>query len=112
MENCSSGETSVGMYKLKEAIEKFCSDLLASHRRKCDYALAGMATWRVFSRWKVIESLLVGTRYKPLQSVNYHDSRAHSYERSGVLTGLVGFEMVWIGYAWMENCSGQLRFGG
>jgi hypothetical protein len=28
---CSSGETSLGMYKLKEAIEKFCSDLLASH---------------------------------------------------------------------------------
>jgi hypothetical protein len=34
------------MYKLMEAIEKFCSDLLASHRRKCDCALAGMATWR------------------------------------------------------------------
>jgi hypothetical protein len=32
MENCSSSETSVGMYKLKEAIEKFCSDLLASHQ--------------------------------------------------------------------------------
>jgi hypothetical protein len=46
MENCSSGETSVGMYKLKEATEKFCSDLLASHRTKCDCALAGMATWR------------------------------------------------------------------
>jgi hypothetical protein len=30
MENCSSGETSVGMYKLKEAMEEFCSDLLAS----------------------------------------------------------------------------------
>jgi hypothetical protein len=29
MKNCSSGETSVGMYKLKEAMEKFCSDLLA-----------------------------------------------------------------------------------
>jgi hypothetical protein len=64
--NCSSGETSVGMYKLKEAIEKFCSDLLASHRRKRDCALAGMATWRFFSRQKVMESLLVGTGYKPL----------------------------------------------
>jgi hypothetical protein len=31
MENCFSGETLVGMYKLKEAMEKFCSDLLASH---------------------------------------------------------------------------------
>jgi hypothetical protein len=29
MENCSSGETSVGMYKPKEAMEKFGSDLLA-----------------------------------------------------------------------------------
>jgi hypothetical protein len=31
MENFSSGETSVGMYNLKEDMEKFCSDLLASH---------------------------------------------------------------------------------
>jgi hypothetical protein len=45
-ENCTSDETSVGTYELKEAIEKFCSDLLASDRRKCDCALAGMATWR------------------------------------------------------------------
>jgi hypothetical protein len=82
------------MYKLKEAIEKFCSDLLASHRRKCDCALAGVATWRFFSRRKVMESLLMDTGYKSLQSVNYHDSRALGYERSRVLTGLVGFEMV------------------
>ncbi len=85
-ENCSSGETLVGMYKLKEAIEKFCSDLLASHQRKCDCALAGMATWRFFSHLKVIESLLVGTGNKPLQSVNYHDCHAHGYKRFGVLT--------------------------
>jgi hypothetical protein len=82
IENCSSRETSVSMSKLKEAIEKFCSDLLASHRRKCDCALAGMATWRFFSHRKVMESLLVGTGYKPLRSVNYHDSHALSYERS------------------------------
>jgi hypothetical protein len=63
MENCSSDETSVGMYKLKEAIEKFCSDLLAPHQRKCNCALADMATWRFFSRRKVLESLLVGTGY-------------------------------------------------
>jgi hypothetical protein len=44
MENCSSGETLVGMYKLKDAIEKFCSDLLGAHQRKCACALAGMAT--------------------------------------------------------------------
>jgi hypothetical protein len=50
----------------------------------------------------------VGTGYKPLQSVNYHDRRALGYERSEVLTGLVGFGMVWIGYVWLENCSGQL----
>jgi hypothetical protein len=96
------------MYKLKEAIEKFCSDLLASHQRKCDCSLAGLATWRFFSRRKVIESLPVGIGYKPLQSVNYHDSRALGYEQSRVLTGLVGFEMVWIGYVWMGNRSGQL----
>jgi hypothetical protein len=94
MDNCSSGETLVGMYKLKKDIEKFCSDLLASHQRKCDCALVGMATWRFFSSRKVIESLLVGMGYKPLQSVNYHDSCAHGYERFGVLTGLVGFGMV------------------
>jgi hypothetical protein len=86
------------MYKLKEAIEMFYSDILASHRRKCDCALADMAIWRFFSRRKVMESLLIGIEYKPLQSVNYHDSRALSYEWSEVLIGLVGFEMVWIGY--------------
>jgi hypothetical protein len=96
------------MYELKEAIEKFCSDLLASHRRKCDCALAGMVTWRFFSHRKVMESLLVGTGYKSHESVNSHDSRALGYEQSGVLTGLVGFVMVWIGYVWMGNHSGQL----
>jgi hypothetical protein len=108
MLNCSIGETLVGMYELKEAIEKFCSDLLPSYQRKCDCVLAGMATWRFFGHRKVMESLLVGTGYNPLQSVNYHDSHAHDYERSGVLTGLVGFGMVWIGYVWMGNHSGQL----
>jgi hypothetical protein len=88
----------VGVYKLKEAIEKFCSDLLASHQRKYEYALAGMAAWRFSSRRKVMGSLLVSTGYKPLQSINYHDSCAHGYERSGLLTRLVGFEMVWICY--------------
>jgi hypothetical protein len=98
MVNSSSDETSVGMYKLKEAMEMFCSDLLASHRRKCDCALAVMATWRFSSRRKVMKSLLVGIGYKYLQSVNYHDSRAHDYEWSGILTGLVGFGMVLVGY--------------
>jgi hypothetical protein len=96
------------MYKLKEAMEKFCSDLLASHQRKCDCALAGMSIWRFSSHQNVMKSLLVGTGYKNLQSVNYHDSRAHSYERSVVLTGLVGLGLVWIGYFSMGNSSGQL----
>jgi hypothetical protein len=61
-------------------------------------ALAGMATLRFSSRQKVMKSLLVGTRYKPLKSVNYYDSHAHGYEWSGLLAGLVGFGMVWFGY--------------
>jgi hypothetical protein len=63
MANALASETSVGMYKLKEAMEKFFSDLLASHQRKCEYALASMATWRFSSRRKVMESLLMGTVY-------------------------------------------------
>jgi hypothetical protein len=86
MKNCSSGEISVGMYKLKEAMVKFYSDLFTSHQRKCDYALACMATWRFSNHRKEMESLLMGTGYKALQSVNYHDSRAHDYEQSRVLT--------------------------
>jgi hypothetical protein len=70
-------------------MEEFCSDLLTAHHWKCVCALAGMAAWRFSSRRKVMEPLLIGTGYKPLQSVNYHDSYAHSYERSGVLVGLV-----------------------
>jgi hypothetical protein len=62
MDNCSSGETSVGMSKLKEGMEKFCSDLLASHPRKCDCALAGMATWRFFEWPKCDEITTRGYR--------------------------------------------------
>jgi hypothetical protein len=86
MTNYFSRKISVGMYKLNEVMEKFCSDLLALHQKKCECALAGMAIWRFSSRRNVNKSLLVDTVYKPLQSVNYHDSRAHGYERSGVLT--------------------------
>jgi hypothetical protein len=86
MKNCSSGETSVDMYMLKKFMEEFYNDLLASQQMKCDCALTGMATWRFSSHQKLMESLLVGTGYKPMQSVNYHDSRAHGYERSEVLT--------------------------
>jgi hypothetical protein len=42
MENCSSGE-------------KFCSDLLASHRSKCDCALESMATWGMYKLKEAIE---------------------------------------------------------
>jgi hypothetical protein len=108
MDNCSSGETLVGMYKLKKVMEEFCSDLLAAQQRMCVCALAGMPTWRFSSHRKVMESLLVGTGYKPLQSVNCHDSCAHGYERSVILTGLVGFGMVWIGYVWLVNYNGKL----
>jgi hypothetical protein len=71
----------MGMYRLKEAMKKFRSDLLTSHQRKCECALAGMVTWRLSSRRKVMGSQLMDIGYKPLQSVNYHDSRAHDYER-------------------------------
>jgi hypothetical protein len=33
----------------------------------------------------------VGKVVQPLQSVNYHDSRAHSLERHGPFTRLVGY---------------------
>jgi hypothetical protein len=66
MDNCSSGETSVGMYKLKEAMEELCSDLLTAHQMKCVCALAGMATWTLSSHQKMMKSLLVGTGYKSL----------------------------------------------
>jgi hypothetical protein len=35
--NSSSSETLVGMYKLKKAMEKSCSNLLVIHQRKCTY---------------------------------------------------------------------------
>jgi hypothetical protein len=35
--NSTSGKTSVGMCKLKELMEKTCSDLLAIHHRKCTH---------------------------------------------------------------------------
>jgi hypothetical protein len=38
---------------------------------------------------------------QPLQSVNYHDSRAYGHERHGPFTQLVGFG--WVGYGWVES---------
>jgi hypothetical protein len=52
-----------------------------------------------------MKSLLVGTGHKPLQSVNCYNSRAHDYEWSGILAGLVGFGMVLVGYVWLVNLS-------
>jgi hypothetical protein len=41
----------------------------------------------------------VGKVVQPLQSVNYHDSRAHGHKRHGPLTRLVQnlVGMVWVG---------------
>jgi hypothetical protein len=41
----------------------------------------------------------VGKVVQPLQSVNYHDSRAHGHEQHGPFTRLVGIlvGMVWVG---------------
>jgi hypothetical protein len=41
----------------------------------------------------------VGKVVQPLQSVNYHDSRAHGHERHVPFTQLVGIlvVMVWVG---------------
>jgi hypothetical protein len=46
----------------------------------------------------------VGKVVQPLQSVNYHDSRAHGHERYGAFTRLVGnlVGMVWVGSSQSE----------
>jgi hypothetical protein len=59
-----------------------------------------------------MESLLMGKGYKSLQSVNYHNSCAHGYERFEILAWLMGLGMIWIDYVWLVNCSGQLWLGG
>jgi hypothetical protein len=43
----------------------------------------------------------VGKVVQPLQSVNYHDSRAHGLEWHGPFTQLVGFG--WVGSAGFES---------
>jgi hypothetical protein len=40
----------------------------------------------------------VGKVVQPLQSVNCHDSHAHSHERHGPFTRLVG---LWLGWIWL-----------
>jgi hypothetical protein len=56
----------------------------------------------------------VGKVVQPLQSVNYHDSRAHGHERHGRFTRLVG--LVWVGSSrsglWCEACVHVLATGG
>jgi predicted RNA-binding Zn-ribbon protein involved in translation (DUF1610 family) len=49
MVNSSSDETLVGFYIMEEAMEKSCSDLLATHQRDHACALVGMTTWRFSS---------------------------------------------------------------
>jgi hypothetical protein len=49
----------------------------------------------------------VGKVVQPLQSVNYHDSRAHGQERHGPFTRLVG---VWLRWFWL-GLSGSSWFG-
>jgi hypothetical protein len=43
----------------------------------------------------------VGKVVQPLQSVNYHDSRAHGHERHGPFTQLVRFG--WVGSAGFDS---------
>jgi hypothetical protein len=50
-----------------------------------------MAIWSFSSRQNAMKLLLMGIGYKPLQIINYHDSRAHNYEWSEIHVGLVGF---------------------
>jgi hypothetical protein len=78
--------------------ERLCGDLRAVHPRKC--MLGKMET--LSHRW-VIESPTCGKVVQPLQSVNYHDSHAHSHERHEPFTrlvrGMVG--MVLVGFNWV-----------
>jgi hypothetical protein len=43
----------------------------------------------------------VGKVVQHLQSVNYHESRDHGYERHGPFTGLIGFG--WVGSIGFES---------
>jgi hypothetical protein len=53
----------------------------------------------------------VGKVVQSLQSVNYHDSRAHGHERHGSFARLVGVWLVWIcrvfwvQLVWFRVCS-------
>jgi hypothetical protein len=44
---------------------------------------------------------------QPLQSVNYHDSHAHSYERHGPFTQLVG---ILVGMVWVRSSQSGLWY--
>jgi hypothetical protein len=50
-------------YKLDESIEKPCSGLLASHQRKCGYALPAWQNGDVVAWKQVLDSLLMGNVY-------------------------------------------------
>jgi hypothetical protein len=54
----------------------------------------------------------VGKVVQPLQSGNYHDSRAHGHERHGPFTRLVGVVVgmvlvgiIWVQLVWFMVCS-------
>jgi hypothetical protein len=49
----------------------------------------------------------MGKVVQPLQSVNYHDSRAHGHERHGPFTRLVGISgLGWIYSVWLWYAAG------
>jgi hypothetical protein len=72
------------------------------------------------SHRKVMKSLRVGTGHSPLQSVNYHDSRAPDQEGPGILSILVGTGsgIGWYGFGlclslfllWLGKVVNQLPF--
>ena len=72
------GETSVGTYKLEEAIEMPCSDCPRIHQRKCI-----RVSVRTTSIRRLRSITTHGECVQPLQSVNCLDSRVHDHERNG-----------------------------
>ena len=72
------GETSVGTYKLEEAVEMPCSDCPRIHQREC---IRVSVCTTVIRRLRNITNH--GECVQPLQSVNCLDSRAHGYEWNG-----------------------------
>jgi hypothetical protein len=68
-----------------------CSDLCAVHQRK--YKKMVKAGFLI--AWLAMKSLLVGTWRYLCNVYNYHDSRACSFKRSGILSRLDGLDVEW-----------------